>query len=310
VTNKFGAYVAIFLGEMIMSIVITTPTGNIGKHALQQLLQAGADVSVIVRQPEKLSDSIRSRVKIYQGSLTDSDLVTKAFRGAKAALWVTPPSLTHPDVAAYHSELGAVAAKAIKESKIPYVVNVSSTGAHQENAGPISGLADVERQMNAVVENIVHLRPGFFMENFLQQIEPIKNDGAIYEPLPGDIPYPIIATQDIGAVAARLLLETNWRGRQVRGLHGPADLTFADAAEILSDAIGRPVKYVQITPDQAYQAFLGMGASPGFAKALVEMYQALSRPQAIAESRTPETTTPTTLREWSDKVFRPLFASQ
>jgi uncharacterized protein YbjT (DUF2867 family) len=293
-----------------MSIVITTPTGNIGKHALQQLLQAGADVSVIVRQPEKLSESIRRRVKVHQGSLTDVDLVTKAFRGAKAALWVTPPSLTHPDVAAYHSELGAVAATAIKESKIPYVVNVSSAGAHLENAGPISGLAAVERQMNAVAENIVHLRPGFFMENFLQQIEPIKNDGAIYETLPGDLPYPIIATQDIGAVAARLLLETNWSDHQTRGLHGPADLTFSDATKILSDAIGKPVNYVQITPDQAYQAFLGMGASPGFAKGLVEMYQALSKPNAIAESRTPETTTPTTLREWSDNVFRPLFAGQ
>src|SRR5262245_39936892 len=293
-----------------MSIVITTPTGNIGKHALQQLLQSGVDVSVIVRQPEKLSDSIRSRVKVHQGSLTDAALMTKAFQGAKAALWVTPPNLTHPDVAAYHGELGAVVARAIKESKIPFVVNVSSAGAHLENAGPISGLADIERQMNAVAENITHLRPGFFMENFLQQIEPIKDDGAIYQPLPGDMQYPIIATQDIGAIAARLLLETNWRGRQVRGLHGPADLTFAEATKILSDSIGKPVKYVQITPDQAYQAFLGMGASPGFAKALVEMYQALSKPNAIAESRTPETTTPTTLREWSDEVFRPLFAGQ
>src|SRR5262249_53460157 len=179
-----------------MSIVITTPTGNIGKHALQQLLKAGAEVSVIVRQPEKLSDSIRSRVKVHQGSLTDARLVTKAFKGAKGVLWVTPPDFTHPDVAAYHSELGAVAAKAIKESKIPYVVNISSAGAHLENAGPISGLADIERQMNAVAENIVHLRPSFFMENFLQQIEPIKNDGAIYQPLPGDMPYPLIATQD------------------------------------------------------------------------------------------------------------------
>src|SRR5262245_47546492 len=187
---------------MIMSIVITTPTGNIGKHALQQLLQAGADVSVIVRHPEKLSDSIRSRVKIHQGSLNDVDLVTKTFQGAKAVLWVTPPDITHPDVAAYHNELGAVAARAIKESKIPYVVNVSSAGAHLEKAGPISGLASIELQMNAVAENIVHLRPGFFMENFLQQIEPIKNDSAIYEPLPGDMPYPIIATKDIGAVAA------------------------------------------------------------------------------------------------------------
>jgi uncharacterized protein YbjT (DUF2867 family) len=293
---------------MIMSIVITTPTGNIGGRALQQLLEAGADVSVIVRRPEKLSDSIRGRVKIHQGSLTDVDLVTKAFTGAKAALWLTPPDHTHPDVAAYHNELGAIAATAIKESKIPYVVNVSSAGANLENAGPISGLRAIERLLNEAAENVVHLRPGFFMENFLQQIEPIRNDGAIYELIPGDLPYPIISTRDIGDVAAQLLLKSNWSGHQTRGLHGPADLTFADATKILSESIGKPIKYIQITPDQAYQTFLGIGASPGFAKALVEMYQVLSKPNVIAEPRTPETTTTTTLRDWSDAVLRPLLA--
>jgi uncharacterized protein YbjT (DUF2867 family) len=294
---------------MIMSIVITTPTGNIGGWALQQLLAAGADVSVIVRHPEKLSDSIRSRVKIHQGSLTDVDLVTKAFNGAKAALWLTPSDHTHPDSAAYHSEIGEVAANAIKESRIPYVVNISSAGAHLENAGPVSGVGDVERWLNEAAENVVHIRPGFFMENFLQQIEPIRNDSAVYFPIPGDLPYPFIATQDIGAVVAQLLFDRNWSGHQVRGLHGPADLTFAGATKILSESIGKPIKFVQITPDQAYQAFLGVGASAGFAKGLVEMYQALSKPNALAETRTPETTTTTTLREWSDNVFRPLFTA-
>ncbi len=291
-----------------MSIVITTPTGNIGSRALKQLLNAGADVSVIVRQPEKLSDSIRSRVKVHQGSLTDAGLVTKAFRGAKAVLWVTPANFTHPDVAAYHSEMGAIAATSIKENKIPYVVNISSAGAQLDNAGPISGLGNIERRLNEVAENVVHLRPGSFMENFLLELEPIKSDGAIYYPFPGDTSLPMIATQDIGDVAAELLFKTGWSGRTIRGLHGPADLTFANAAKILSDSIGKPVKHVQITPDQAYQTFLSLGASPGFAKAYVEMYQAIAQPSAVAELRTRQTTTTTTLREWSDTIFRSLFA--
>src|SRR5262245_82509 len=266
-----------------MSIVITTPTGNIGNHTLKRLLQAGADVSVIVRQPEKLSDSVRKRVKVYQGSLTDSALVTKAFQGARAALWVTPPNITHPDAATYHSEMGAVAATAIKESKIPYVVNISSAGSQLDNAGPISGLGIVERRLNEVSENVIHLRPGFFMENYLLDLEAIKQDGAVYSLIPDDMSYPIIATQDIGDVAAELLLKLKWSGRSARGLLGPADLTFAEAARILSDSIGKPVKHVQITPDQAYQSFLGFGASPGFAKGLVEMYQALARPGAVTE---------------------------
>ena len=291
-----------------MSIMITTPTGNIGSRVLSQLLKAGAEVSVIVRQPEKLTDVTRSRVKVHQGSLTDAALVTKACQGARAMLWVTPPDITHPDVIAYHSEIGAVAAAAIKENKIPYVVNISSAGAQLESAGPISGLGIIERRLNEVAANVVHLRPGFFMENFFQQIESITRDGATYDLIPSDIPYPMIATQDIGDVAAELLLKTAWSGQSIHGLHGPADLTFAHAAQILGDAIGKPVKHIQITPEQAYQTFLGMGASPGCAQAFVDMYQALAQPGAVAESRTRQTTTPTTLREWSATMFRPRFA--
>jgi uncharacterized protein YbjT (DUF2867 family) len=290
-----------------MSIVITTPAGHIGSRVLQQLLAAGADVSVIVRHPEKLSESVRGRVKVHQGSLDDTGFVTKAFQGASAVLWLTPPNYTQPDVAAYHTEMGSVAAKAIKANKVPRVVNISSAGAHLGNAGPISGLGIVERKLNEVAENIVHLRPSFFMENFLNQIEPIKGEGAIYDLVPADKPYPIVAVQDIGDVAAGLLSDTKWSGRNIRGLHGPADLSYAEAAKIMGESIGKPVKYVQITPEQAYQAFLGMGASPGFAKGLIEMYQAVSQPGAIAESRTPQTTTPTTMREWADTVFRPAY---
>jgi uncharacterized protein YbjT (DUF2867 family) len=293
-----------------MSILITTPTGNIGSHTLKKLLKAGAEVSVIVRNPEKLPDSVRSRVKVHQGSLGDAAFVTKAMQGARAVLWLTPADYSQSDVIAYHNAIGTVAATAIKENKVPYVVNISSAGAHLDNAGPISGLGIVERRINEVAKNVTHLRPAFFMENYLLQLESIKNDGATYELIPGDLPYPLIATQDIADVAAGLLLETNWSGQQIRGLHGPVHLTYNEAAKILSESLGSLVKHVQITADQAYQAFLGLGIDPGFAKSLVEMYQALSKPNVIAESRTPQTTTPTTLREWSDTVLRPLIAGR
>jgi len=160
--------------------------------------------------------------------------------------------------------------------------------------------------LNEVAQNVVHLRPGFFMENFLFELESIKQDGAIHYPFPADTTFPMIATQDIGDVTAELLLKTGWSGQSIRGLHGPADLTFANAVKIMGDSIGRPVKHVHLAPDQFYQATLGLGASPGFAKAYLEMYQALTQAGAFAGLRTRETTTSTTLREWSDNVLRPL----
>ncbi|HYE74642.1 MAG TPA: NAD(P)H-binding protein [Blastocatellia bacterium] len=290
-----------------MSILISTPTGNIGNRALQQLLNAGADVSIIVRNPEKLSDSILSRVKVHQGSLTDTAFVTKAFQGAQAVLWVTPTDVTQPDAAAYYRQLGETAATAIKQTSVPYVVNISSAGAQLDHAGPISGLGQIERLLNDVAENVIHLRPGFFMENFLADLESIKTDGVIYSPYSGKVSFPVIATKDIGNVAAELLLRREWSGQSIRGLHGSADLRFTEVAEILSDSLGKPVRHVEITPEQAYQAYLSFGVSPSYARAYVEMAQALTQPGAVLEKRTPETTTPTTLREWSDAVLKPLF---
>lgn len=288
-----------------MSILITTPTGNIGKRALQQLLNAGADISIIVRQPEKIPASVLSRVKVHQGSLTDAAFVTKAFQGAQAVLWVTPSDITHPDVATYHRQLGEVAAQAVKENKVPHVVNISSTGAHLENAGPVSGVGEIERLLSGVAENITNLRPGFFMENYLAQLESIKTDSAVYFPFSGNIVFPMIATQDIGDVAAELLLKRDWHGQNVRVLSGPDKLTFAQAAQTLGDSIGKTVRHVEITPDQAYQAFLEIGCSPGFAKSYIDMYQSLTPPGALAQ-QAPPTITPTTLREWGDTVLKPL----
>jgi uncharacterized protein YbjT (DUF2867 family) len=139
-------------------------------------------------------------------------------------------------------------------------------------------------------------------------LEPIKREGAVYDLFPGDRAVPLVTVRDIGDAAAELLLDPKWSGKNIRGLHGPADLTFAEATKILSESIGKPLNYVQIAPDQAYQIYLGIGASPSFANGLIEMFQAISQPGSIAEARTPLTTTPTTMREWSDTVFRPAYA--
>ncbi len=287
-----------------MSIVISTPTGNIGSRALQQLLKAGAKVSVIVRNPDKLAPEIRGQIEIHQGSLLDSELVSKAFRGAEAVLWVTPTDYSQEDVIGYTRQFGTIAANAIRENKVPHVVSISSTGAQLENAGPITGVGLVEKLLDEAAPNTLHLRAGFFMENFLHGLAGMKNEGAIYYPFPADTKYPMVATQDIGDVAAEALLHRSWKGRNIRGVHGPADVSFAEAAQILGEAIGRPVRHIQITPEQAYEAFHGAGLSKGFAAAYVQMYQALQQPGAVAEKRTAETTTPTTLKEWSERTLR------
>lgn len=187
------------------------------------------------------------------------------------------------------------------------VVNLSSFGAHHATGyGRVSNLQLVENALNDAGGNVLHLRPGSFMENFLNYVPTIRSAGSIFAPAPGTVSLPTVATRDIGDVAAEELLDRSWTGKRYRGVHGPTDLTGDQAAAILSEVLGRPVRHVQVSPEQTWEAFLGMGASPAFADAYVEMYQGFAQDPTPAEPRSPETTTPTTLAEWTGEVLKPL----
>lgn len=289
-----------------MSIVITAPTGNIGSRLVELLLDAQADLTLLVRNPDKLDVSVRSRVQVRQGELQDADFVRTATQGADALFWLTPNDPTTTDLHAWYELFGSNVARAVEANSIPSVVNLSSIGAHLPQAGPVSGLGQVEKHLNATSTAIVHLRPGYFMENLLFQLDAIRHQHSLFVPVPGDVAFPQIATRDIAAAAARLLLDRTWTGHTIHGLHGPTDLNLNQTAQILTEITGRTIQFVSITPEQAREAFLGMGLSPAFAQGYLDMYSSLAQPGAIAEPRTPETTTPTTLAQWSQEVLKPL----
>jgi uncharacterized protein YbjT (DUF2867 family) len=289
-----------------MSIAITAPTGNIGSRLVRLLLDAGADLTLLLRDPNKLDPALRERVQTRQGELQDRAFVERATQGADTLFWVNPNDPTTPDLHAWYDRLGENAAAAVQANHIPYVVHISSAGAQLPNAGPVSGLGQVERHLNTTDANIVHLRPGFFMENTLMQLDAIRHQNAMFSPAPGDVPVPHIATRDIADAASRLLLHTDWNGKAIHGLHGPADLTFNEVTQILSEATGRTIRYVHLTQEDARQAFLGMGFSPAFVQGYLDLESAVTQPGAIAEPRTPETTTPTPFHQWAVEVLKPL----
>lgn len=290
-----------------MSIAITGATGNTGGQLAQQLIEAGANVSVLVRHPEKLHPVIRQNATVHQGSLEDTQFVIEATQGAEALYWVVPYNFGAADFRAYQRHVGDVAAAAIAANQIPYVVNLSSNGAHlPEGMGPISGLYKVEQQLNAVAQNLVHLRPGFFMENYLMQLASIRSANSVFLPVSGDRRLAMIATQDIATVSADLLLQRNWSGHSVWGLHGPADLSFDEAAAILSQELGRSIVHVPITSEQFRAELLKIGASESVAADYVQMWQGLSNPEyAPAEPRTSQTTTPTVFAQFVREQILP-----
>jgi uncharacterized protein YbjT (DUF2867 family) len=291
-----------------MKIAITSPSGHIGSLVADYLLAAGADVRLLARHPEKLARLLTRGAGLAEGSLHDQKYVVEATRGVDALFWVTPSDLIAADFRECQNRVGRAAAEAIRVNRIPRVVNVSSVGAQlRSGGGPINGLHDVEQLLDRVATHIIHLRPGYFFENFLMQLESIKWQGKVCLPVSGSRRIPMIATCDIARVAADKLVETTWTGRCVRGLHGPADLSFDEAAAAISQGLQREVVFVRVDSDVARKAMVEAGLSGHVADVMLEMYRSIdSGALRTEEQRTPETYTPTRLVDFARETIRPL----
>ncbi len=291
-----------------MRIAITTPSGHIGGAVTHYVLEAGADVRLLGRRPEKLKQFADRGAKVVRGSQDDLDFVKWMTYEVDALLWVTPPGYGSDDVRAFQNRLAVVAAQVIRENRIPRVVNISSIGGHLgSGVGPINGLHDVERLLDAEAKNVLHLRPGFFFENFLWQIEEIRSRRRICLPLSPSRQYPMLATRDVARVAADWLLDTRWSGRCIQELHGPVDLSFDAAALAISEGLGRTIGYVKLDKPQARASMIKGGMSENAADLMLELYDAVETGRLKAtEPRSPQTTTATTLAEFAREVMTPM----
>jgi len=291
-----------------MRIAITTPSGHIGSAVTHYVLEAGADVRLLGRRPEKLKQFADRGAKVVRGSQDDIDFVKWMTYEVDALLWVTPPGYGSDDLRGFQNRLGEVAARVIRENRIPRVGNISAIGGHLgSGVGPVNGLHDVERLLDAEAENIMHLRPGFFFENFLWQMDEIRSRRRICLPLSPSRRYPMLATRDIARVAADWLLDTRWLGRCIQELHGPVDLSCEDAAHAITEGLGQRIGYVKLDKPQARASMIAGGMSENAADLMLELYDAVETGRLKAtEPRSPQTTTPTTLAEFAREVMAPM----
>jgi uncharacterized protein YbjT (DUF2867 family) len=221
-----------------------------------------------------------------------------------------PTDLRVQDVAAYQDAVGEAITSALASSSIRYVVHLSSAGAERESGtGPVAGLHRQEERFNQLKNVLVlHLRPTYFMENFLMNIPLIKNMGINGSAIRGDLPMPLVATSDIAEAATRSLLSLDFPERKMQMLLGPRDYTFTEATQILGEAIGKPdLTYIQFGYADMKQALVSAGISESVADSFVELQKALNEGLLTGYSRDAENTTPTTLKSFAS-VFAAAYA--
>jgi len=289
-------------------IVVTAPTGNIGHRVLSYLVEARAPTRVIVRNASKLSESVRSRVEVVEGSHGDADIVDRAFAGADTLFWLATPNPKARAVDEAYVDFTRPAVGALRRHGVKRVVSITALGRGTPLADKAGLVTSSLRMDDLIASTGVAFRAitnPSFMDNIARQAVPIREKGAFSLPFDGDKKMPAAAARDIAATAAPLLLDTRWTGIGCAAVLGPADLSLNEMAAIMSDVLGKLIRYQQISFDTYKAGFVGRGMSDAMAQGMTDMARAKNEGLDNAEPRTPENTTPTSFRQWCEEELKP-----
>ncbi|MEU3908489.1 NAD(P)H-binding protein [Streptomyces goshikiensis] len=296
-------------------IVITAPTGNIGRSLLSRLLKsapaAGEELRVIVRDPARLPETARGRVEVITGSHGDAEVLDRAFEGADAVFWLVPPDASLPPEDAF-SGFTRPAAKALAAHGVGHVVGVSALGRGTplaDRAGLVSAsLAMDDLIAGSGVAYRALANPSFF-ENLLEEADSIRDKGVFTDVVDADRKAPLVAVADIAAIAAGLLLDRSWTGIDDVPVLGPQDVSPNDLARIMTEQFGRPVRYERQPFDEMYTTLVGYGLNEAFVQGIVDMKRAKDQGLDAGVARTPDTASSTGFEQWCAETLKPAVLS-
>jgi len=263
-----------------MKVIVTGSLGNISKPLTAALVQRGDQVTVISSNPAKLKDIEAMGATAAIGSLEDVDFLAATFAGADVVYVMVPPNnyFDHSlDLLAYYRRFGHNYAKAIEQSGVKRVVNLSTIGAHLEKgSGILLGAHDVQDILNELPPDvaITHMRPTSFYYNLYGYAGMIKAEGVIMANYGAEDVIPWVSPLDIAEAIADEIA-TPHAGRKVRYV-ASEELTGNETAKILGEAIGKPgLKWMLITDEQTQSGLESIGMNKQIAAGLVEMYAGL-----------------------------------
>jgi uncharacterized protein YbjT (DUF2867 family) len=291
-----------------MRILVTNPTGKIGRRIVPELLAPEFSVRVIVRDPARLPHEIRQQVEIVLGSADDVATLRRALDDVEALFWCVPTEPLHEKNVEQHYERFAVAAwQAIRQGQTPRVVTISASGTIRP--GRISGLHAMEDILNESAAAVRHLSCGFFMENLLAQARSIRDQGVISYPLPGHIPIPMVSVESIADAALRWLVRRDWNGIQHVAVCGSNKFSFNQTASVIERTLERPVRYLEASADDYVRTLVEQGASADYARSQVEMFTALTEDVTRGATHEADSATPANLAVWTEKDLLPSIES-
>ncbi|HSW19023.1 MAG TPA: NAD(P)H-binding protein [Ramlibacter sp.] len=289
--------------------VLLGSNGQIASQLAGLLLAAGHPVRVVGRNASALARLAHAGAQVAVGDPGDSVFLERAFSDATGVYTMIPPCYADDDMRTAQDRIGTSIVRALDKVRVSRVVNLSSIGAElPKGTGPIEALHAQEQRLNAIDGiDLLHLRPGWFMENLLPAAAVIAAEGVLAGMESPDATVPMAATRDIAAVAVRELTQPKHRGELI--VHAHRHMTMREVAVVLGTLIGKPsLQYVQAASVQAKAELRAQGFSTSAADQLEALARWLSTSPLASFNAAPVELQPTTIEMFAREVFAPAYA--
>lgn len=253
-------------------ILVTGSTGNVGAELVKKLSANGQPVRAFVRSTAQSQAIALPGVEFFEGDFADTRTFAPALENIDRLFLLIPSS-------SRVEEQQRNFVDAAKRSGVRHIVKLSQLAADEKAPGRF-------QRYHAAIENYIaktgmphtFLRPNLFMQGLLNFRATILSRGAFYAPA-GTAKVSVVDVRDIAEVAAKTLTESGHEGKTY-DITGPEALTHGEMATQISKALGREIKYVDVSPESMRQALLGFGMPAWQADGLVEDYDHYRRGEA------------------------------
>ncbi|HKA86825.1 MAG TPA: SDR family oxidoreductase [Haliangiales bacterium] len=258
-------------------ILVTGSTGWMGAAAVRELARSGTPVRALARHRAKAEALARlPGVEVVEGDMARPPTLGAVLDGVTRAFMISSSDERMVDTqgafidAARSAGVGHIIKMSGKESSI---------GFDPDKFRFVRMHGEIERALERSGVGWTHLRPSQFMQVYLREAATIAAEGAFYLPL-DDVRLAPVDIEDIAKVAAALLTTEGHAGKTYE-MTGPEALTMAEVAERLTRAIGKPVRYVNVSPEDMRRALLAAGVPAARVDALDELFaERRRRPQS------------------------------
>ena len=265
-------------------------TGNVGRQVVSQLIAAQVGVRALTRNPE--SANLPDQVEVVGGDLTVPDTLDRSLQDVDAVflVWVAPRTAVAPAIARIAKYVGRVVLlSAPHRTPHPFFQQPNATA---------TLLAEIERIIENSGMQWTFLRPGMFAANARGWWAPQIRAGDVVRWPYADAPTAPIDERDIAAVAVRVLCEEGHGGKDYV-LTGPESLSQLEQVRIIGEAIGRSLRYQEMSPDEARRELLPPMTLPIIDMLLNAWAAAIGQPAFVTSSVAEITGTPArTFRDW------------